>query len=54
MVLREKSNAWEEKKDYEGEIKGTIAKKKKRLRVEIQGAVITKGENNLHEGGKKM
>ena len=42
------------KKDYEGERKGTIAKKQKRLRVEIKGAVSTKGENKLHEGGKKM
>ena len=31
-------------KDYEGEIKGTIAQKKKRLRVERKGAVSTKGE----------
>ena len=53
-MLREKYNTWEEKKDYEGERKGTIAKKKKRLRVEIKGVVNTKGENKLHEGGKKM
>ena len=42
------------KKGLRGRIKGTIAKKKKRLRVEIKGAVSTKGENKLHEGGKKM
>ena len=42
------------KKDYRGEKKGTIAKKKKRLRVEMKGAVSTQGENKLHEGGKKM
>ena len=31
-------------KDYEGDIKGTIVKKNKSLRVEIKGAVSTKGE----------
>ena len=36
-------------------IKVTKAKEEnERIRVEIKGAVSTKGENKLHEGGNKM